>query len=76
MSKDLLDMEKINSLPHPLSAWHLGRFWPIHDIDVQTGLMRIDACGMLDVLHFGGLIQFRDSDGKIHDPEDFYLEEA
>lgn len=71
---DLLDLEFINSLPQPLSALVSGDWWPVADIEVQTGLLRIDVCGMLDVLHIGSVLQFRDLEGRLHDPDSFYLE--
>jgi hypothetical protein len=72
---DLLDMDYINSLPQPLWA-RTGRdwWWPVHDIDVETGLFRIDVCGKLDVLHIGGVLVFRDANGKEHDADDFYVD--
>lgn len=74
---DLLSMDKINALPHPLFAnTGGGTWWPVCDIDVQTGFMRIDVMGKLDVLHFGGLICLRDADGIEHDVDDFYNEAA
>lgn len=73
---DLLDMEKINSTPQPLWVEQHGQWWPVHDIDVQTGMMRIDACGILDVIHFGGVMRVRDDSGHIHDADEFYLEEG
>lgn len=72
---DLLDMAYINSLPHPLFAdLGAGSIWPMHDICVQTGLVCIDVCGLLQVEHFGGVMRFRDADGKKHSTDDFYLD--
>ena len=74
---DLLNMAHINSLPQPLFVRDYGRsawWWPVYDIDVQTGLHRIDVCGLLEVRHFGDAAQFRDADGVLHDPDSFYLE--
>lgn len=68
LKHDLLDMEYINGLPQPL--WD-GDF-PVFDIDVQTGLYRIDVCGMLDVRHIGGCISMMDANGKKHYVGDFY----
>ena len=68
---DLLNMDKLNSLPQPL--WIRG--WPVYDIDVQTGLYRVDVCGKLDVCKWGSVITFKDAYGNIHDPEDFYMDE-
>lgn len=77
MSTDLLDMEFINSLPHPLFA-NIGGGekwdWPVHDIEVQTGLFRIDVCGLLQVEHIGGALYFKDANGKKYDTDDFYID--
>lgn len=72
---DLLDMEKINALPQPLLAKILGTWWPINDICVETGLMRIDVCGLLDRKHFTDATMLRDDLGQEHDPDLFYLED-
>lgn len=73
---DLLKMDYINGLPQPLFvSFFGGSEWPVHDIDVQTGLLRIDVCGMLDVKHIGSARIFRDADGVEHDPDNFYCEE-
>lgn len=75
MAADLLDMDHINSLPQPLFAmtWH-GTWWPVHDIEVQTGLVRIDVCGKLDVKPVGDIRKFRDDIGHEHEPDDFYVD--
>ncbi len=71
---DLLKMGYINSLPQPLiSRFYGGSEWPIYDIDVETGLLRIDVCGKLEVKHIGDVKFFRDDCGEEHDSEDFYL---
>lgn len=67
---DLLDLEYINSLPLPL--WD-GE-WPVYDIDVETGLYRIDVCGLLDVLHIRRCFTMRDATGKNHYVGDFYMD--
>lgn len=74
---DLLDMNRINALPLPLFVRELGsdHWWPVHDIEVQTGLMRIDVCGLLDVTRFIMQAEIKDGNGKLHDPEDFYNEQ-
>ena len=75
MGTDILNMELINSLPLPLTARFLGGDeWPVVDIDVETGLMRIDVCGKLQVMHVGDVTLFRDADYAEHDIELFYLE--
>ena len=74
---DRLRMDHINSLPQPFHAQFCGGpWWPIYDIDVQTGMMRIDVCGLLEVKHFGEVSALRDADGADHDPDTFYAEEA
>ena len=74
---DLLNIEKINALPHPLAAvqWGGGSWsFPVHDIDVETGMMRIDVCGLLQVTHFSEVKFLRDGDGIDHDSDIFYIE--
>lgn len=74
---DLLRMDYINSLPQPFWARKFGDtwWWPVYDIEVETGLYRIDVMGMLDVCHISDAAQFRDADGVLHDSADFYLED-
>lgn len=67
---DLLDMDYINNLPQPL--WDDS--WPVFDIDVQTGLYRIDVCGLLEVRHIGSCITMKDANGKEHYTGDFYTD--
>ncbi len=70
---DKLNMEAINALPHPLIARFCGGDeWPVHDIDVQTGLMRIDVVGRLQIMHFSEVKDIRDADGGSHDSDAFY----
>lgn len=74
---DILDMEYINSLPQPLVARMLcGKDfdWPVYDICVQTGLVRIDVCGLLEVKSISDFSAFRDDYGKVYTPDDFYLD--
>lgn len=67
---DLLDMDYINSLPQPLWDWD----WPVYDIDVQTGLYRIDVCGLLEIRHIDRCITMKDCTGKTHYTGDFYTD--
>lgn len=67
---DLLDMDYINSLPQPL--WDGD--WPVFDIDVQSGLYRIDVCGLLEVRNIGGCMTMKDATGKRHYTSDFYTD--
>ncbi len=72
---DLLKIDYINSLPQPFMVTFLGGAeWPLHDIDVETGALRIDVCGMLDAYHIGDVIHFTDLEGVKHDPETFYID--
>lgn len=75
MATDMLNMDKINALPPSLWAKVGGMFWPVHDIDVETGLMRIDVCGQLQVEMFGGVTKLRDGTGAEHEVDDFYNED-
>jgi hypothetical protein len=59
--------------PHPCDACEEIQ-WPVYDIDVETGLYRIDVCGKLQAEHISGAAEFRDADGVVHDSESFYLE--
>lgn len=67
---DLLDMDYINSLPQPL--WDDG--WPVYDIEVSTGLYRIDVCGLLEVRHMDRCLTMKDAIGKTHYTGDFYTD--
>ena len=73
---DLLDMEAINSLPHPLYAGRggLGTEWPITFICVQTGCCTMDVVGRSENFRFAELIWLIDADGIRHDPDSFYLD--
>lgn len=70
---DLLDMDRINSLPQPLTAhFYGGDEWPVIDIDTQTGLLRIEVVGRLDIKHISDVNTFVDADGESHDAASFY----
>jgi hypothetical protein len=65
----------INSLPQPLiGVFFGGDRWPIGDIDAQTGLLRIDVCGRLQVKHVGDVKCFVDASGVIHETDSFYAD--
>jgi len=68
--RDRLDMAYINSLPLPL--WDGD--WPVYDIEVETGLYRIDVCGLLEVRHIDRCFTMKDSTGKTHYVGDFELD--
>ena len=70
---DLLRMDYINSLPQPFMATFCGGDeWPVYDIEVCTGWVRIDICGMLDIKDIGEVLFFTDADGNKHDMETFF----
>lgn len=70
---DRLKMDLINSLPQPFfTECKMG--WPVYDIDVETGCMRLDVMGKLDVTHISDHPRLRDSDGVVHDTDDWYTE--
>lgn len=70
---DLLKLEMINSLPHPLLAhFYGGDKWEIESIDVGSGLMRVFVCGMLQCMHFGNVKHIEDADRVFHEQDDFY----
>jgi len=75
MKPDKLRMDYINSLPQPFIAhFYGGDEWPVNDIEVGTGLLRIDVCGKLQVKHIGDVRFFRDETGVEHDSETFYTD--
>lgn len=72
---DLLRMDHINSLPQPFIATFAGGDkWPVYDIDVETGLLRIDVVGKLQVMHIGEVLEFTDESGVVHDVDSFYCD--
>ena len=74
--QDKLDMDYINSLPQPFLVRFLAdrQWWPVYDIDVETGLLRIDIVGLLEIKEFIEVREIRDDSGRIHDPEDFWID--
>jgi hypothetical protein len=73
---DRLRMDYINSLPQPFLVRLCGdkTKWQLVDIDVQTGLLRFDVCGKLQVGHIGEVAEFIDAEGNSHEPDSFYWE--
>lgn len=73
---DLLNIDLINSLPQPLWVSRKGKgwWWPVYDICVETGLVRIDVCGKLQANHITEWWYVRDDAQVIHETETFYLE--
>lgn len=75
MSNDLLDLDYINSLPQPFIGITLrGMRWTIHDIEVETGLVRIDVHGMLDFLTISDFRGFIDANGIEHSSDSFFVD--
>lgn len=72
---DLLQMDYINSLPQPFIA-HLfrGSEWPVYDIEVETGLVRIDVIGLLEIKRISDVKFFRDANGVEHPSYTFYVD--
>ena len=74
---DLLSLDAINSLQHPLIAHFCGGDkWEVYDIDVETGLMRVVVCGPTQVMHFSDVLYLEDGNGTKHDTDYMYLEEG
>lgn len=75
---DLLLMDKINSLPHPLYVrlWGDDTRWPVADIDVETGMMRLDIVGKLQITFFSDACDLFDADGTRYSAADFYNEDT
>jgi len=74
---DLLKLDFINSLPQPFQVRLWGdkaTRWELYDIDVETGLLRINVCGKLQVKHISDVADFSDMDGVVHDSESFYCD--
>jgi hypothetical protein len=73
---DLLRMDYINNLPQPFMVRFLGGHheWEVCDIEVETGLLRIDVMGKMEVKRFEDVSYFVDMDGIKHDAETFYTD--
>ena len=72
---DLLRMDYINSLPQPFFIrmhGHPGWWWPVNDIGVDVGILRIDVCGKLQVIDFSDVAEIKDDAGDLHDPGDWW----
>ena len=70
---DELNMDYINSLPQPFIATILGgQEFPVYDICVDIGVVRIDVCGLLQRVCMSEIRAIKDANGVIHDTETFY----
>lgn len=71
---DLLRMDYINSLPQPfIAVTRLGR-WPVECIPVDAPSVRIDVCGLLQVISMADVREFIDAEGVSHDPDTFWTD--
>jgi len=72
---ELLNFDYINSLPQPFLATLLGGDdWPVIDICVVSGIVRLDVCGAVDIVDISGVVFFTGSLGSIHYAETFFNE--
>jgi len=72
---DLLNSVKFNALPSPVTARMCGGGeWWIEMLCVQTGAMRLDVCGQIDLGHFSEVMELIDYNGGKHDPDDFWID--
>lgn len=73
---DFLRMDYINSLPQPLIARFCGgkEWWPIYDIGCDVPWVRIDVCGLLERREFSEVMEIKDGEGHLHDPETFWTD--
>lgn len=71
----LLRIDFINSLPQPLwiRQWGDKEFmWPVQDMCVESGIVRVDVCGRLQAMHISDIAEFKDDSDTIYDAEVFY----
>lgn len=74
---DKLRLDYINSLPQPFVAKLLGDktfMYGVECIDVETATLRIDVCGLLQVIGISEVREFRDDAGNVHDPDTFWVD--
>lgn len=75
LNGDKLDIVKFNALRGPVTARMCGGGeWWIETLDVQTGAMRLDVCGQIDLSHFIEVIELVDINGVTYDPDDFWVD--
>lgn len=46
--------------------------WPVQDMCVESGIVRVDVCGLLQAMHISDIAEFKDDSGTIYDAEVFY----
>lgn len=73
--KDMLNMEMINRIGQMYIRQYGDRhiWWPLYEVCVQTGFMKVDVCGLLQNMHFDDIAEIKDDSGEKYDPEIFYL---
>lgn len=76
MNNDLLNMDMINALPQPLliREFKSDTWWPLIDICVETGLHRIDVCGMIERRQLSSCAQLMDDCGLVHEIDLFFID--
>ena len=73
--KDVLNADALNALQGPLMAKFAGGWeWPVHDIEVETALMRIDVSGLLEAKSFCEVMTLTDIEGVEFNAEDFWVD--
>ena len=72
---DIIDIDKFNALPGPVAARiDFGAEHWIETLCVQTGCMRLDVCGKIQLSHFDHVRKLIDADGNEHNPDIFYID--
>jgi hypothetical protein len=69
---DTLDCELINSLGH-LVGVKRGSEYDIESVCVQTGVTRMNVCGLVDIVDFIEFEKIIGEDGVERDVDEFYL---
>lgn len=71
MEGDILNFDMINA-----AGQLYADGWPIYEVCVQTGLMKLDVCGKLDNARWSEIIKLTNDNGEDLDSDSFYLEET
>lgn len=53
------------------TKWGKELWWPIHDIELDCGLIRIDVCGLLEILDLGDVAKIKWAD-EVVEQDNFY----
>ena len=73
---DILKADFINALPQPLYIRLIGDkkiMWPVESICVETGMARIDVCGMLQATHISEFSFMMTADGDEVEIDELYI---